>query len=299
MFYLRPTKNQVESRLNTILKKFVLEVGINTEAIEDEINRLLDLDVREKNENYKHNLNSTIDYLETLKKYSEKFKDKTTGKLKITYTISGDKLRSTPIEFKKIPLFNLETSDYINIENGILIDVNYTRLINAMAFRYVYEDLGYNLDDIEQKLEDVNMVITHDEDKFNKIIDSDLKYKTMKNFKIEFCPWMHPNKKEIYSFFNDKIKNTSGKYTELIEYTAKKFMLLIVGNMLEELIRLKDKISLVGIYEDGFKLLVYDETDLNNVLDYINCGTGIELFGRFFRYKPDIKIIRSSKGVTI
>ena len=62
----------------------------------------------------------------------------------------------------------------------------------------------------------------------SNIIDDDLNYKVLKTFKIGKCPWMHPNKKEIYSFFNDRIKNTTGKYDKIIEYNARKFMLLVI-----------------------------------------------------------------------
>lgn len=294
MFYLKPTENQIEYKLGTLLKKFHLDVSFNVEAIEDDISRLAVIDPLNKTTNYRKNLTGTIMFLENMKKYYLKFKDKNTGKLKITFIPSEDKIRSTPIELRKIPLFNLETADYINLGNGIMIDVNYSKLMTAMAFRYAYEDLDYTLDEIEEKLDDINIVITYDEKDFDKIIDDDLNYKVIKTFKIDKCPWMHPNKKEIYSFFNDRIKNERGKYDTVIEYNAKKFIGLIVGNMLEQFIRLRDKMGLAGMYEDGFKILVYDEENLKPVLDYINEGTGIELFGRCFKYIPEVKIIRGN-----
>lgn len=294
MYYLKPIQNQAEYKLNNLLRRFSLEISLNIESIDDDINRLMEIDTRNKNEGFKVNLHNTIDFLENTKKYYLKFMDKTTNKLKISFIPNDEKVRSTPIELKKIELFNLETADYMNIGNGILVDVNYSNLITAMAFRYVYEDLDYTLDEIEDKLEDVNIIITYNEDDFNKLIDDDLNYKVLKTFKIGKCPWIHPNKKEIYSFFNDRIKNTTGKYDKIIEYNARKFMLLIVCNMLEHSSMFKDKISIAGVYEDGFKILVYDEEDLKNVLDFINDGTGIELFGRCFKYIPKIKIIRGN-----
>lgn len=294
MFYLKPTQGQLEYKLSSLLRKFGLDISLNIEAIDDDIDRLTKLDTDGKSLNYKNNLNNTIKFLENTKRIYLKFKDKNTGKLKITFIANDERIRSTPIELKKIDLFNLETADYMNIDNCIMVDVDYSKLMTAMAFRYAYEDLDYTLDTIEDKLSNVNIVVTYDEKDFDKIVDDDLNYKMIKTFKIDRCPWMHPNKKEIYSFFNDKIKNTTGKYDTVIEYNAKKFMGMIVGNILDQFSRLKDKMSLAGIYEDGFKLLIYNEDDLKSILDFINEGTGIELFGRCFKYKPKVKVIRGS-----
>lgn len=294
MYYLKPTQNQIEYKISSLLRKFNLEVSFNVETIDDDINRLVEIDTKNKSANFKKNLDNTIDFLESTKRHYLKFRDKNTGKLKISFIPSDEKLRSTPIELKKIELFNLETADYMNIGNSIMVDVNYSKLITAMAFRYAYEDLDYSLEEIEEKLANINIVITYNEEDFDKIIDDDLNYKVLKTFKIDKCPWMHPNKKEIYSFFNDKIKNTTGKYDKVIEYNAKKFMVLIVGNMLEQLSKFRDKISIAGLYEDSFKVLIYNEEDLKSILDFINEGTGIELFGRCFKYIPEIKVIRGS-----
>ena len=275
-----------------LLKKFKLKVKINKQSLKDEVERLLDIDIRHKSEIYKTNINLVIDEIDSNIRFLDMIGNDT---LEIKYVILNNNLDTSPIKIRDIKMFDIQATDFMNIDKFTVVDVDYTDLMTALSKSCMYEDLGLTLDDIEKAFGDNGFSKDIDSSLLSNLIDPDMDYRKLRGLKIDTCPYVNPNRKEIIDYYQEVLEYPDDdRYRTMLESSSNKTVRIILTEVLNNLIKYRDKLGIASISDTGYKVLIYnqDDNDLSDILNIIREPVSMKLLGRSFKCDPKINIIK-------
>jgi len=268
--------------LNNLLNKYgKITVKLNHQAINDDIERLKDNAEASINKVFVKNCWRIIDFLKGLKKEAN-------NEINISFKFNGRCIESEPITIRKFEEFNIQTTDYFDIIDKAIVNLDYKKLMCGVALELGYYDLGYTLEEIEDKLKDIGIVATYSSDELNGLLEDNM-YRTLYNLRIEDSDYLSPDKKYTFDYFGDKI-NDNKTYIGMLDSTAKKIMSIIVDDVLTIANNNKYEVELAGVYDDYLVFLVSKEYDVGKISAELAQTEVVRLFGRKFSFEPAITI---------
>ena len=281
--------------LNKLLNRIKLCVGVNTEKISEEVDRLLTIDTTYKGEDYREKLYGCIDYLEDINDFMDRLHGKNGKKeFKVNYNVVGNYVECSPLNITGNDEFEINIKDIIKIKDtDVLVVVDYSNVVSALGFDYVKDDLGYSYKDIEDELIEKSNIVGYNDSAIlaNMIADEDKDYHLMKEMKIGECDFMDSRRLRLYSYYGEDIENSDDKYKNILELNSKTTMHLILKYILEECGK-KINIGVVSVEEDKINFIC-GEDELETLQEILNEGICINLFGRNFHFEPKIKLYRA------
>lgn len=270
----------INKLLNTYGKS---QVGLNPQAIADDINRLNEEASNSKNKIFKKNCSRLVNYLEGVYNIAVN-----KGTINLEFKHDGKYIVSNPIEVRKFKYFNIQTVDYFNITNKSVIVLDYSELMNGLALEMGYIDLGYGLGDIEEKLGDVGIVATYAASNLGELLEDNLYY-SLYDLRIGDSPYIAPDKRCAYDYFGEKVSD-SISYIGMLDSSSRKIMSLVTYDILTKAFNHKLNIELAAVYEDSLVLLVSKEFNAEDISNKLANAVVIRLFGRKFSFKPTITV---------
>ena len=274
------------SELNSLLVKYgQVNLEFNTKSIEEDIERLTnDLN----NSTSKKMIGKAIwqRNIENINKYLEGIlKRANNGEIKVNWTLDKGVVRSYPIEIRNIPEYRIQVTDYINIKDGQMIYLDYSKLANIIAFEIMFRDLDDTNKSMEEYLKDVGIATVTSAD----ILHEKLKenpYKLSKMLLISDSPYLSNNGMIKDYFGMTEFKADS--YREVVEHSCR----VAIAIILEKLLKKQSvglKFEVCGVFETGIYLWTdsilnkYSREDLTEAI----C---IRTFGRKFEVSPEMII---------
>lgn len=293
MLFIKNDSNVEVDKLNELLCKFKLDdLELDIDSIKYDINRLKNKSVKGISRENFFNLKNTLDYLNKLLGIAQVSMVKPVD---LVFSYRDLNIHSRPFLTKSIPSLDIDTFDYFKINDKNVIKVSYESLMNALAFEVAHYDIGFEIEDIENSFKELGLLGIHKQDQFYKVMEEDITYKVLSGFKVSKSPHLTPDKRYFYSYFNDKLKNETSYYREVIDCSLNKAMAIILNYVLGQLVNVcnneeQDKsVAIAGIYEDSFVILVDKCVNIDNILEILTESLVIRLFTRNFEFHPQVE----------
>lgn len=271
-------------------------VTIDTDLIEDDIKRLKNNIASTNNKSYKVGAKTIIEYLEKLKKYGS-----SEVRIKLANMKSG--VMGMPTHLYRFTNYNIQSTDYISVQDKTVVSVKYDNALDAMALAICREDLELSMEDIEARLKHLGMISTYSSNELKEVLkfvngkvasDGHL-YNISLSMMIGRSDYINLGSKLICSYFGDEvILRDKATYQEVLEKSAGKLMKLITLDILRQVDSYSFGYRLMSV-NDGLLTFTIDKSvDINSINNILNLGIVLKIFGRKFRFNPDIKISKVS-----
>lgn len=264
----------VEQLLN---KNGDINLTLDIDEIEKDINILMEKEPISRVD--KKNINSVIAYLDNLIKRADG------NNILLTWIMEDGLLKSYPVEFIHIPEYNIEMTDYIHINNGYLVRVDYKNVYNIIALDMIYRDLGESMESMETKLDNLGITGIYPDNELLKYFDENI-YELSKQLKISDSPYASKDKKNNIEYFGRK--RFDGKYyRDMVEYSIKHALTIITKSILFKLSGFNIDFKLFSISDSGvYFITTYEDKKL--VESTVSESIVVRAFGRKFEVKPRI-----------
>lgn len=264
----------VEQLLN---KNGDINLTLDIDEIEKDINILMEKEPISRVD--KKNINLVIAYLDNLIKRADG------NNILLTWIMEDGLLKSYPVEFIHIPEYNIEMTDYIHINNGYLVRVDYKNVYNIIALDMIYRDLGESMESMETKLDNLGITGIYPDNELLKYFDENI-YELSKQLKISDSPYASKDKKNNIEYFGRK--RFDGKYyRDMVEYSIKHALTIITKSILFKLSGFNIDFKLFSISDSGvYFITTYEDKKL--VESTVSESIVVRAFGRKFEVKPRI-----------
>lgn len=281
--------------LNSLLSKYGrYDAKFDTVSIEDDIKLI---ENKRKNVKDKLRIKSYDEIEKYLKRILKDYTECDSDTLEILFETDGKRVGGFPFETIKIKepklVLDLEYLDYLKFDtNSYIIRLNYSELMSGLALELAREDLGIEIEEVEDELENTSLVSVNDARLLDKFIgDTDLS-SVVAEFKIGDSEYYDRIRKVAKSYFLDKVRDNVS-YADMMDATMKKAMALIICNLLSNFSEYdcenNRKLSLLAVYDDELVLSV-DKVD-KGLIDILNQPVCALTLGRKFGFNTVIQIL--------
>ena len=273
----------IEISLKDKLDKGRCSVVLNRQSIADDISRITDeLDkYKGSNRHYVDNGVSVINYLRNLSNYVKK-----RSSVDIKWVYKDGIVKSTPIELINIEEYGVYLTDYVEVDNEKMVYLSYKDVSEILAFEIMHRDLGYTDKEMEELLKDVGIVVVYKAEELTKHF-REKPHMLSKVLKIEKSAYIDRETGCINDYFGTKQFNM-GWYKDVVEYTCKHAMAIILENLLHSMYVSKVKYKLVSVSDVGIHIKI-NKKDIDKIVEQ-DKGVVVRSLGRKFLVEPDISI---------
>lgn len=266
-----------DNELSKRLKSASLEVRLDRESIEEDIIKYRKREKEVRNKIAKANYKNIRMYLTQLRELSKR------DSVELEYSLKNKEIISTPIRTEKFGLFNVQFTDYVKAEDGVLITVDYSRVLDLMAMELAYRDWGYTQVELEKMLEVDSIITINNTDKL-EFIEKNAFEKTC-GMLIEDTPYTYGGK--ILDYYGEEVNDCRG-YSCTLNRSANKTMAWLVCQELRKFNTEELEAKLVAVYYNSIIFRCKKE-DMKKVVEQIEEEVIIRVFGRKYSIKPDVK----------
>lgn len=251
-------------------------VMLDKEVIQIDINKLKVMLEKDITQTQKTNITNILKYLSKILKHCD------SNTVHIRHRLSDKQfIRSDLFEVRSIPYYDINAINYFKIKDGTVIELDFSNIIDGINFECMYKDLGYDNDDINNKLKDIGVIGIYD------LPDNLIEYGCSDDgmvMKIGDCPNKYGS--DMYNYFNKKVDSVY--YRETVETNENMALNCLYLQLCDKLAgenkfnvwRVRDKV--ITIYTTNSNCI-----KLIRELD----GVVVRLFGRQFLFKIDKKIM--------
>ena len=270
------------SKVSNTLKLDINSINNDIEKIKIIRDKVLDTD----------DIKQLIPYIDNTKKDIEAIKGliATNNEILLNWVIEGNELKSTPINFSSIKLGKAEinTTDYIVLDNTKLISIDLRKLLSIIAFEVTHRDIGIENKEIEEYLsKNCNLIGINEGDVFKEFI-TDRFYEKALVLKLEDTMYKNINNNKLYTYYGDCI-GKSKYYRDILIPTYKKTLYIVLEYIMDIINGANLDIQFIGITSN--KLYFLDSstngTASKGLGDKIDLS--VRVFGRNFKVDTDIE----------
>ena len=270
------------SKVSNTLKLDINSINNDIEKIKIIRDKVLDTD----------DIKQLIPYIDNTKKDIEAIKGliATNNEILLNWVIEGNELKSTPINFSSIKLGKAEinTTDYIVLDNTKLISIDLRKLLSIIAFEVTHRDIGIENKEIEEYLsKNCNLIGINEGDVFKEFI-TDRFYEKALVLKLEDTMYKNINNNKLYTYYGDCI-GKSKYYRDILIPTYKKTLYIVLEYIMDIINGANLDIQFIGI---TYNKLYFLDSSTNGTASK-GLGDKIDLsvrvFGRNFKVDTDIE----------
>lgn len=289
--YINQNSKVNDCLLNSMLEKYgKYSARLDEACIRDDINLVNSFLEKEKNK-------LKVKSYKQIKSYLEKLLNicKEDRKISIAFETDGKQIGGFPLNTMKVDEpklgLRLEYLDYVVIASNLsIVRLNYSHLMSGLALEVAKDDLGYDMEYVEEQLKETSLVVVNDSSILDTFMEDDDLSRVVSEFRIGESDYYDKVKKEAHSYFLDKVKDTYS-YAGIISSTMKKAMALIAADLLYQFSNYDDDLSvgILAIYDDEL-VLVASKID-RNILNILNKPICALILGRKFIFNTAVNII--------
>ena len=278
-------------KLKRSLSKFSNSICLDINSINNDINKLEQ--IKQTVMSDKKNLGQLLDKIRDTKRYLESIKSlaETNDNVTLNWVISDNMIKSTPINFNVINLGKAEinTTDYIVLNDTRLICVDLSNLLSLIAFEIVHRDLGLTDRDIEENISNKSNIIgINDSAVFNEYIDNRF-YEKALLLRVDDTAYKNILDNKLYSYYGDAV-GKSDYYKDVLIQTYKKTMSIVLEYLLNILNDMSLNLQFIGITNSRIYFLDLSKSNNDSIKLRDKVDINIRVFGRNFKAYTDIDI---------
>lgn len=281
---LQQTSRFEASKLGSGLDKLGhLKMRMNTELIQDDINKVKTLAEQANRVSQLKYLSGVDDYLKMLLKKSLK------KQVNLQWTFLDNRVRAFPFEIRQFKKLQIQATDYIIMNNAKMLSFEYEHLLNMLAFDIVHREFGFTFDDIEKALSSISLLSVQDcQILYDKELLAPNTYNIALEMAIEDSPHLDIETHEITDYFG--IRHESSKYyREAILASRDMAMNILLQQILTKAIQKGYEIKLAGIFDDSIYFVV-PANIAEDVQNGLRDNLEVRLFGRIFEINPIVRL---------
>lgn len=271
-----------EKTRNLVENQVTLHLKINLQLLNDDIDRLKKMIDKTKSPVMLKNIKMTIKYLEGIRKKANK------STISLDWTVINNKVVARPFEMRKIDMLDINTTDYVVLDDKTLVNIDYSDVINAIALELGHRDFCLDSSDIEKRLKDISIISVNDINilKERGILEDDMAVALMSS-RIEDTPYRSDDTNERYDYFGNNVGEGTD-YRDMIESSINCAMQKLVYNTFNTASQIGIDIYVCGVYENSMAFIMDNDKveALKNKLE--NDKVTIRVFGRKFEVTPKI-----------
>lgn len=261
-----------------IIKTFMqYKVYLDLDEILIDLEKLDSIKNKTNKETVKINVDNIVKYLMQISRYYNQNK---TVEIKAKWDNTCNKINVQPFEVRKLKKYGIDAINYFKVKDCIILELDYTELINAINFECMYRDLGYTDEYIEDKLKDLGIFSIHDSKELGFIDNTD---KGMK-LEVKCSPKYDSVEKCMYDYFGNKVK--SNKYKDVIEQNSRFTLNCICDQLMH---KIDNSVTIWRVCDNVITLCISND-DLEVIQEMLN-GINCRLFGRNFYFNSKKNII--------
>lgn len=230
----------------------------------------------------KTNIKNIIRYLRNIIDTKDKNKE-------VRFYTDGKTILARPIEVRRFDEYNIQVTDFINVKDTTVLNIQYKKILDALAIEICYKDFDETLATIEDKLEEIGTVTVYEADELLSKF-TDIKYNLACNLRISSTVYMTRGRASYTDYFGGgvgKVKDVK-YYYNLLDKSANRLMCIVAYEILQ---RVKDSginCRLRGVYNDTVVLTVDNNISLSDIKDKMLFDVVLRVLGRKFKFKPDL-----------
>lgn len=274
---------------HTVSKLDTVYVNINTDLIKKDIEKLESALKKSKSYN-RENIKALISYLKKILKHLNENME-----LELAWNIDKDTdtIKSYPISLICEEAYGINTCNYIEVNPSVkIVDIDTTELANAIAFEFMFRDLGDSHNSIEKLLTECGVTGIED----SKILTDYLKtlhtngaiFELSKTLKIEDSPYKIKEDNNIQDYFNTTMFKAN-TYRDVVSYSCEYANSVILSNIFKETVKYKLDFKLLCLNSTRIQFEIKEFPD-ESIRDTIIGDTIVRIFGRRFKVCNKIKI---------
>ena len=174
---------------------------------------------------------------------------------------NGPMVCTAPFEMCKISELSVQTTDYIVLDGTTILEVNFGKALDTIAFEMCHQDAGISWEETEEAMKHMSLLGKYRYDEAD--ILSELKYGECKSLMVQRSTFGGPG--DMRTYFGDKVKDTKTYYRALMS-TARKCGCFATGFIIDRLTDARAQgWQIVAVFEDSVQLLV-DNKHLESVI---------------------------------
>lgn len=259
------------------------EYTFNRQLILDDIQKFEDKYNNEKSKIRKKNLRNIINYLKDIH-------SKSGNGISVRWLLDGIQVCSVPVQFMRLMEYNVQITDYIIREGNTIVSVDYTNVMNALAFYMTYKATGIELEDLESILDKIGITIPYNADEVVQLINP-ITYMLAQSLKPVLSEHVSIENKCMYTYYvSEKPRKLAVNYREVLNDTYNITISYILENILSEL---EDKkctgIKVAAVYNNSIYIIV-DGGVRPNLMDILSNTISLKVFGRNFEINPEVQV---------
>lgn len=258
----------------------------NRQLIMDDINKLKNKYNEERSKIRRRNIENLIIYLKDIYDRSEDV-------VNIRWVVDGVKVATIPIQFISTLAYNVMITDYMILDdNASIISVDYTDIINLIAFYMTYKAMGINLEDVEFMLNKIGITVPYDAKEVVGLINP-VTYELAKILKPVLSEHVSKENRAMYTFYvNEKPRKLSKNYNEVLEDTYNITISYILENLLGLLEGKKyNNVKTAAVYST-YIYFIADEIVGEDLKAMFSDLIMLKVFGRNFEISPKVQVFR-------
>ena len=265
-------------------------ITLNTELIHRDIKKFSEMLKKAKDRYNRENIKAINNYLRELVKTLRPDES-----LELTWSIDRKTgfPKSYPIRLVCEDLYGVNVCNYIELDKeNKFIDIDLSKLANAIAFELMCRDLGENHESIEEALKNCGVTTVENievlENYYKKVCNGSSPYELSKTMQIEDSPYYLREENLIQDYFGCKTFKPK-QYNDVVKYSCEYASSIILGNVFREANRTKSNFRLLSIDATRIQFEIKECSD-KYIRETLIGDIIIRILGRKFKLSNHVTI---------
>lgn len=222
-------------------------------------------------------------------------KSRQSDKLDVKWRLEDGRIVGTPRQMIQSIKYHVRPMDYIKKEDGAIMHLDYSDLLDIMGFEMIHRDIGETRDGLEKKLRDIGIIAVYDGkimlDILNKKVKPGIRFYDMaRAVSVRDTDYMEVSGNKVYTYFGEEQPIGDGLYKSVLDKSADTATALILQNILTKINSTRGGNVLVYGVFTGHLYLAMPGGRNEDLEQMMSESVMIRALGRKFETFPKIQI---------
>lgn len=284
MIYIRQNKG-LQEQVNECNKLDIQSIRFSKEQLKLTIERAQRLKGKIKNKTSRDNVGAMEKHIKRIMKELDE-----DGTMEICWSERDGVLSSYPIDIVDEEDYKLRMTDSILTVDKKLVKIKYSNIREIMAFKYIYRELGYDLNSIEEIMANIGISgVCSSEKLMEELKKHGGVYNNAFSMVVRDSPYANTVKGEISGYFTGEkyVLKKGDTYGNIVRKNCKEVLSIIALETLKKCSNNGMRVELVSVDERTVTMMVDSKEDVSRIVEQVS----LRAFGRQLLIEADVTVI--------